>query len=308
MSVRAALEQVGQQARELAALPTSTKTFADGARFRIEIPSVEGPAVLGAVIEEADRLGVPVHRVSQGSGVAMLLDRELDEMAAAASSRRMEVSLFTRPNASWHLSASSRTLGGGYLAVAARGQEQVVFALEEAERAAAHGFRSVLIADFGTLAAFCQLRAAGFYPPDMQVKVSVSLPVTNASTARLLQESGANTLNLAPDLDLAQIATIRAAVDIPIDLYVETPDSSGGIVRVHELGEIVRVAAPIYIKFGLRNAPDIYPSGLHVERLAIDLGRERVRRAALGLEALGREHPDWSPGPLGADDLAIPVL
>jgi hypothetical protein len=305
--VRAALEQVGQESRELAALPTSTKTFADGARFRIEIPSVEGPAVLGAVIEEADKLGVPVHRVSQGSGVAMLLDRELDEMAAAAASRRLEVSLFTRPNASWHLSAGSRTAAGAYLAPTARGQEQVVHALEEAERAAAHGFRSVLIADFGTLAAFCQLRAAGFYPPDMQVKVSVSLPVTNASTARLLQDIGGNTLNLAPDLDLAQIATIRAAVDIPIDLYIETPDSSGGIVRVHELGEIVRVAAPIYIKFGLRNAPDVYPSGLHVERLAADLGRERVRRAALALEALGREHPDWAPGPLGADDLAVPV-
>jgi hypothetical protein len=306
--VRAALEEVGQQARELAALPTSAKTFPDGARYRVEIPTVEGPAVLDAVLAEGARLGVPIHRVSQGSGVAMLLDRELDEMAATAASKRFEVSLFTRPNASWHLSASSRTAAGGYLAPTARGQEQVVFALEEAERAAAHGFRSVLIADFGTLAAFCQLRAAGFYPPDMQVKVSVSLPVTNASTAWLLQNIGANTLNLAPDLDLAQIATIRAAVDIPIDLYIETPDSSGGIVRVHELGEIVRVGAPIYMKFGLRNAPDVYPSGLHVERLAIDLGRERVRRAALALEALGREHRDWSPGALGADDLAIPVL
>jgi hypothetical protein len=307
VSVRAALEQVGQQARELAALPTSTKTFPDGAAFRIEIPSVEGPAVLDAVIEEGSRLGVPVHRVSQGSGVAMLLDRELDEMADTAAANRLEVSLFTRPNAAWHLSASSRAPAGSYLAPTARGQEQVVFALEEAERAAAHGFRSVLIADFGTLAAFCKLREAGYYPPDMQVKVSVSLPVTNASTARLLQDIGANTLNLAPDLDLAQIATIRAAVDLPIDVYIETPDSSGGVVRVHELGEIVRIGAPIYIKFGLRNAPDVYPSGRHIERLAADLGRERVRRAALGLEALGREHPDWSPGALGADDLAIPV-
>lgn len=42
-------------------------TFADGVRYRIEIPSVEGPAVLRAVLEEAERRDVPVRRVSQGA-------------------------------------------------------------------------------------------------------------------------------------------------------------------------------------------------------------------------------------------------
>jgi len=30
-------------------------------------------------------------------------------------------------------------------------------------------------------------------------------------------------------------------------------------VRLYEIPEIIRVAAPVYIKFGLRNAPNIYP-------------------------------------------------
>ena len=46
--------------------------FPDGAAFRIEIPSVEGPRVLEAVLRAAEAEGITVNRVSQGSG-AMLL-------------------------------------------------------------------------------------------------------------------------------------------------------------------------------------------------------------------------------------------
>ena len=56
--------------------------FADGAAWHVEIPSVEGPEALQAVIEEMAALDVPIHRVSQGSGVAFLRDHELAEMAA----------------------------------------------------------------------------------------------------------------------------------------------------------------------------------------------------------------------------------
>ena len=61
-------------------LPTSADRFPDGGAWRIEIPSVEGPEAMAAVLEEADRLEVPVHRVSQGSGVMMLTDAEITEM------------------------------------------------------------------------------------------------------------------------------------------------------------------------------------------------------------------------------------
>ena len=38
----------------------SEQRFADGLRYRIEIPSVEGPRVLEAVLDEADARSVPV--------------------------------------------------------------------------------------------------------------------------------------------------------------------------------------------------------------------------------------------------------
>jgi hypothetical protein len=307
MSVRSALEQLGLPSRDLHGLPTSVKRFPDGAHYRVEIPSTEGPRCLEAVLESAERLDVTVHRVSQGSGVFMLTDSELDDMVALAAAARVEVSLFARPNAGWDISASSRTPAGAVLASSVRGQDQLVAVLEDVARAAEHGVRSVLIADVGALHTFSRLRAAGVIPPDMQAKVSVMLPVANAATATVLAELGASTLNLPPDLSLAQIAAIRAAVDVPIDFYVEAPDSLGGFVRLHEIPELIRIAAPVYIKFGLRNAPDIYPSGTHIEATSIALSRERVRRARLGLDLLERSGYEPTTSEAGAEGLAVPL-
>jgi hypothetical protein len=307
MSIRDELEQMGLPGGDLHDLPTSEKRFPDGAQYRIEIPSTEGPRCLEAVLEEAALRDVPVHRVSQGSGVFLLADAELDAMVAAAAAAKVEVSLFARPNAGWDASATSRAPAGGALAAAARGQDQLVAVLEDVVRAAEHGIRSVLLADIGAVYAFSRLRAVGVIPLDMQAKVSVMLPVANAATATVLAELGASTLNLPPDLSLAQIAAIRAAVDLPIDFYVEAPDTLGGFVRLHEIPELIRIAAPVYVKFGLRNAPDVYPSGTHLETTAVALSRERVRRVRLGLELLERSGYEPVRSELGAAGLAVPV-
>jgi Peptidase family U32 len=300
------LRTTGLPGGDLHELPTSAKRFPDGAQYRVEIPSTEGPRALEAVLEEAERLDVRVHRISQGSGVFMLSDAELDEMAQLAAAATVEVSLFARPNAGWDTSAQARATAGGALAPAIRGGDQLVQALEDIRRAAAHGFRSVLIADVGLLASFDAMREARELPAEMQAKVSVMLPAANPASARVLVELGADTLNLPTDLSLAQIAAIRAAVDEPIDFYVEAPDNLGGFVRLYEIPEIVRVAAPVYVKFGLRNAPDVYPSGSHLEATVVALSRERVRRARLGLELLERELPDAVASELGAAGLAVP--
>ncbi len=307
MNIRDALEHIGLPPADLHDLPTSEKRFPDGAQYRVEVPSTEGPRCLEAVLEQAMLLDVPVHRVSQGSGVFMLTDAELDETVAAAAAAKVEVSLFARPNAGWDASATSRAPAGGALAAAARGQDQLVAVLEDVVRAAEHGIRSVLLADIGAVYAFSRLRTIGVVPPDMQAKVSVMLPVANAATATVLAELGASTLNLPPDLSLAQIAAIRAAVDLPIDFYVEAPDTLGGFVRLHEIPELIRIAAPVYVKFGLRNAPDVYPSGTHLEATAVALSRERVRRARLGLELLERSGYEPVRSELGAAGLAVPV-
>jgi hypothetical protein len=305
---RSFLESIGLPRGDLSGLPDSPKRFPDGASFRIEIPSTEGPRCLEAVLEEAARRDVPVHRVSQGSGGFLLTDDELDEMVRLAAEARIEVSLFAQPMAAWLPSAAARSETGAFVAAASYGEEGIVHALEDITRSAAHGVRSVLITDVGLLAAVDAMRAAGQLPSDMQAKISVAFPIANPSTARVLVGLGANTLNLVTDLSLAQIAAIRAAVDVPIDFYIEAPDNLGGFVRYYELAELVRVAAPVYVKFGLRNAPNIYPSGTHIEATAVALSRERVRRAQLAMEMLRRAGISADTSARGAADLAVPIL
>jgi hypothetical protein len=87
---------------------------------------------------------------------------------------------------------------------------------------------------------------------------------------------------------------------MPLDIYIEVPDDIGGFIRHYEIAEIVRVAAPVYLKFGLRNAPNIYPSGSHLESTAISLTRERVRRARIGIDLLNRLNPNTEMSPIPA--------
>ena len=61
------------------------------------------------------------------------------------------------------------------------------------------------------------------------------------------------------------------------------------------------------VKFGLRNAPNIYPSGTHLEATAVALGRERVRRAEIGLAMLERYYPEAAATEKGTTFPGIPV-
>ena len=284
----------------------SESRFSDGLRSRIEIPSVEGPRVLEAVLDEAERRSVPVRRVSQGSGVMMLTDAEIGELASLGAGAAVEVSLFLGPRGAWDTGGQSlaTTAAGG----TARGESGIEACVAEVERGVALGIRSFLVADLGVLATLGRMRLDGQLPKSLVLKTSVLLPCANSATARTLEELGATTLNVATDLSPAELGELRAACSAPLDVYVEAPDDQGGFVRFYDVPEIVRLAAPVYVKLGLRNAPNIYPSGLHIEDLAVKLGRERVRRAELVLRLLAERAPELVEG-RGGDrpaDLGIP--
>jgi peptidase U32-like protein len=302
------LTTLGMPATDLVAPPPSPGRFPDGAQYRVEIPSVEGPRCLDAVLAESDRLGVPVTRVSQGTGVGLLTDAEVGEMVRLAAGAGVELSLFARPCAAWGTSAMARAPAGGVLGPCAWGSDQLAAAVDEVRRAVDLGVRSVLVSDLGLLSVVGRLRARGTFPADLQVKVSVMLPAANPAAAGVLVDLGANTVNLPTDLSLTQIASVRAVVPVPLDVYVEAPDNVGGFVRHHEIPRLVEIASPVYVKFGLRNAPDVYPSGTHLEDLTVQLSRERVRRARLGLDLLARSGVEATCSAPGAPGLALPVL
>jgi hypothetical protein len=304
---KAFLRSLGLPDGDAHSLPSSTKRFPDGAQYRVEIPSVEGPAVMASVIEACGEFGVQIHRISQGSGIMLLTDAEIRQMAELGRAQRWEVSLFVGPRAGWEVSATALTPAGKNIGARHRGMDQVVYALEDIKRAVGLGIRGVLVADEGLLWLTRQAKERGYLPKDLVVKVSVQMGAANPVSIRLAQESGAGTYNPPTDLTLAQLAAIRQAIDIPLDVYMEVPDDFGGFVRHYEIPELVRVAAPVYLKFGLRNAVGIYPSGTHIEPLAVAQARERVRRASLGLSILRRYYPEATTSQPGAPDLAIPL-
>jgi hypothetical protein len=305
---RAFLERLGLPGTEPHALPDSPKRFPDGCQYRIEIPSTEGPRALQAVIDAGKRYRVPIHRISQGSGIMLLTDDEIRDMLKLGRDHGMEVSLFVGPRAQWDIGAQVKSPAGSVIACGNRGTEQLVYAIEDIRRGCDLGLRGVLIADPGLLWVTHEMKQAGELPPNLVIKTSVQLPTANPASARVWQTLGAGTLNLAVDLTLSQVAGVRQATDLPLDIYVEVPDGFGGFIRHFEVPELVRVAAPVYVKLGLRNSPDIYPCGSHLEGTAIALSIERVRRARIALDMLERYYPEATTGSIGAADLAIPEV
>lgn len=298
---------IGLPGRDPAETPTSAQRFADGGQYRFEIPSTEGPRALAAVLQEAKERKVPVHRVSQGSGIMLLTDEEIGQMAALGREAGIEVNLFVGPRGTFDIGAQVVSSAGRTLGLGIRGADQLVFAMEDVKRAVRLGIRSVLVSDIGILSVLAKMRSAGELPRELVLKTSVMMAPTNPAAAALLEAMGADTINIPSDLSLPQIGGMRQAIGVPIDFYVEAPDNIGGFIRYYEIPELIRVAAPIYLKFGLRNAPDVYPSGTHIEALATGLSRERVRRAEVAMEIIRRFCPDAAMSAPGAKDLGVPA-
>jgi hypothetical protein len=278
--------------------PDSPLRFGDGGQYRIEIPSTEGPRSLQAVIEEGRKRAVPLHRVSQGSGIMLMTDAEITEMLAMGRDAGIEVNLFIGPRATFDVGAQVFAPAGKALGLSARGADQLRFSLEDLERGVELGLKSVLVSDLGVLQVIGKMKLTGDLPSDLIIKTSVMMAPANPVSARILEDLGATTINVPSDLTIPQIAAIRMAIKAPIDFYVEAPDNIGGFIRYFEIPELIRVASPIYLKFGLRNSPDIYPSGTHIENTVLALSRERVRRASLAMQTITRYCPKAVMSPL----------
>lgn len=296
MSGKTMLKRLGFTSAPAVA-PDSALRFPDGGAWRVEIPSVEGPEALRAVIDTAASLDVPIHRVSQGSGVMMLSDQEITDMVTLAREARIELCLFLGPRASWDIGAT-RATSAGTLVARARGRAALEACIDEALRASELGVGSVLTADEGVTWALHQLRAAGHLPAHFQLKVSVQAAPANPASFQLLENLGADTINVPGDLTIEQLAELRSAGAAAIDFYIEAPDNIGGFVRFYDIAEIIRVSSPVYVKFGLRNSPDIYPSGRHLREVVINSAIERVRRARLGLDLYERLIPAAARAPM----------
>ena len=58
----------------------SDKRFADGGQFRFEVPGIQSPKTMAALLKEAEKQDLVIHRVTQTKGIMFLTDEEISEM------------------------------------------------------------------------------------------------------------------------------------------------------------------------------------------------------------------------------------
>ena len=103
---RAFLKRIGQPEGDLYTLPTSEKRFADGGQYRFEVPGIQGPKVMKALLEAMDGYGLYLHRVTQTQGIMRLTDDEIAKMVEYAHQWKTDLILAIGPRATTDTSAS----------------------------------------------------------------------------------------------------------------------------------------------------------------------------------------------------------
>ncbi len=280
------LEKLGLPGGDLYDLPTSEKRFPDGGQYRFEVPGIQSPGVMKALLESLDEYGIHIHRVTQTKGIMTLTDDEISQMVDYSHQWKLDLVLAIGPRATYDTSASVHTDEGQRMGYRLRGQEQIVRAIEDVKRAARLGCRTFLVYDEGCLWVLNEFRKAGEIPTDCKFKVSAHAGHGNPCSARLLESIGADSINPVRDIQLQMLAAMRAAIDIPIDIHTENPASSGGFIRHYEVPEMIRVAAPIYLKTGGSVAQT------HSWDSTVEDAKKRAKQVALVKRVIDEYYPE----------------
>ncbi|MCM0612082.1 hypothetical protein KFJ24_06285 [Marinobacter sediminum] len=303
-----ALEELGLPAHDNNQLPSSGLRFPDDGHYRIEISGVERVSALEAMIKEAERQKVPVHRIiATVGGATYLTQPELRDFAQLAREQKIEVVMTPGPRRSWDAGRQMSTPEGLVSGMRLRGMDSVRHWLKDIERCMNAGFRGFLVTDEGVLWLVNQLRQKGVIPKDVIFKLSVFAGQANPAGAHVAQQLGADTFNPLADLSLPMLSAIRSSIQIPMDIYLCLVQSMGGFVRFYEAAEIARIAAPCYFKIEPGPSEEAMYSPWNPDSYHNEMMRDRVRNAAVALELIGRENPELKCSPTGGADLAIPV-
>jgi hypothetical protein len=294
------LEKMGLPQGDLHDIQTSVKRFPDGAQYRWEVPGIQGPESMRALLKEIDKRGLVLHRVTQTKGIMTLTDDEITEMVELAKQWQLELVLAVGPRATYDTGAMVRTSEGIRMGYRLRGQEQIIRAIEDVKRATEIGCRGILVYDEGLLWVLNEMKKKEEIPSNTHFKVSAHSGHGNPCSAKLLENIGANTLNLVRDIQLEMYAAVRHAIDIPLDMHTENPASSGGFIRHYEVPEILRVAAPMYLKTGGSVAKTHSYDTTEAE------ARMRAKQVALVQRVIDNYYPEALRSQRGPTDLAIP--
>ncbi|MCK4901115.1 MAG: hypothetical protein KAS38_20200 [Anaerolineales bacterium] len=308
-SIRDFMEAHDIPGRDSYDLPTSHKSFPDGANFRIEIAGVERASTMEALIDEARKRNVTVHRAIATVGGATFCDfEELKTLAQMAHDEKIEVVMTVGHRKGWDVGAKEISNPEGALqAFRLRGSDNISYHIADLMRCVEAGHRGFLVYDEGVLLILNRMRHEGFLPKETMFKFSVFGGYCSAAGAKVVESMGVNSLNPSSDVSLPILGGIRKAIDIPLDVYLIIVDSFGGMFRAYEAPEIARIASPCYFKFEPGTSEgDIYKPWIS-EKWHRDFIRQKVKIASIVLEIMEKHAPQLKTSPKGAEDLVLPV-
>lgn len=284
------LAKMGLPVRDNYALPSSQKTFPDGAHFRVE----ELPTSIQEyeeVFETAKRLDLKINRLTDVSGIMLNSDREIMRKLAIAREHGAEV-IMGPGAAEQRYDISQQAEIQALVEGKVRGMDQLTLTIQSMIRGTELGCRGFLMYDEGVLLVALQMWQEGMLPKETKFKLSANLSISNAAAIKfwfnLLETQDA--INPIRDLTLPMLSAMRQTVDHPLDVHLYHRTT---ISRVMEAAEIVRVGAPLFLK----NAR--FGSGI--------TAADRVRYSQILVEAINSQNPEAIQSHPFAEDLAIPV-
>ncbi|WP_296872337.1 peptidase [uncultured Methanobrevibacter sp.] len=278
----------------------SPKRFGDGGQYRFEVPGIQSPKTMNALLEEAGRNNIFIHRVTQTKGIMMLTDEEIKEMVKLAKDYGCELFLSVGPRATYDTSATVHTKEGSRIGYRLRGYDNLVYAIEDVKRACRLGVRGILLYDEGLLWVLNQMREDSEIPSNVHFKLSAHAGHSNPASAKLLEEMGLDSLNPVRDLQIPMLASIRNATDMVLDLHTENPKSTGGFIRHYEVPKFIQVASPVYLKTGGSVAANHNWDTTASEAIA------RIKQVKLVKRMIDEYCPDAIVSPDRSGDLAVP--
>jgi len=307
--IREFMEKEGIPGRDGYDLPTSEKTFPDGAHYRIEVAGVERASTMEAMIDEARKRNVTVHRVIAAVGGSTYCDfEELKAMAQMAYEEKIEVVMTVGHRKAWDPgSKEAATHEGMMQGFRLRGSDNISYHIADMMRNIEAGFRGFLVYDEGVLFIINKMRQEGFIPQETIFKFSVFGGYCSAAGAKVIESMGINSLNPLSDVSLPILASIRKTVDIPLDVYVIIVDAFGGMFRAYEAPEIARIASPCYFKIEPGTSEgDIYKPWVE-EAWHQNHIRQKIKIASIVQEIMERHAPQLKTSERDAKDLVLPM-
>lgn len=306
-TIRNFMEKEGIPGRDGYELAASGKAFPDGANFRIEIAGVERATTMEAMIKEADRRNVVIHRaIAAVGGSTYCEESELKDMAQMAKEANIEIIMTVGHRKGWDVGAKeSATSEGCMQGFRLRGSDNISFHLADIMRSIDAGFRGFLVYDEGVLFILNKMREEGLIPAETIFKLSVFGGYCSAAGAKVVESMGANSLNPISDVSRPILSSIRQAIDIPLDVYTIVPNSFGGNFRAWEAPEIAKVASPCYFKFEPGTSEEEIYMPWIAEEWHENFIKEKVKLASIVMEIMDKHAPEMLTSPKGAKDLVL---